>query len=49
MVAETKLYDALGIRPDASQDEIKKAYKCVFPILPSSVDPVLTRSIGKPH
>ncbi|KAL2219879.1 hypothetical protein M432DRAFT_284771 [Thermoascus aurantiacus ATCC 26904] len=27
MVAETKLYDALGIRPDASQDEIKKAYK----------------------
>ncbi|CEJ60558.1 Putative DnaJ domain protein Psi [Penicillium brasilianum] len=27
MVAETKLYDALGIKPDASQDEIKKAYR----------------------
>ncbi|KAL1968947.1 hypothetical protein VTN77DRAFT_781 [Rasamsonia byssochlamydoides] len=27
MVAETKLYDALGIKPDASQDDIKKAYK----------------------
>ncbi|GCB24641.1 protein psi1 [Aspergillus awamori] len=27
MVAETKLYDALSIRPDASQDEIKKAYR----------------------
>lgn len=30
MVAETKLYDSLGIKPDASQDEIKKAYRYVF-------------------
>ena len=27
MVAETRLYDALSIKPDASQDEIKKAYR----------------------
>jgi DnaJ homolog subfamily B member 4 len=27
MVAETKLYDALGIQPNASQDDIKKAYR----------------------
>lgn len=27
MVAETKLYDALSIKPGASQDEIKKAYR----------------------
>jgi DnaJ family protein B protein 4 len=27
MVAETKLYDALGIKSDAGQDEIKKAYR----------------------
>lgn len=27
MVAETKLYDALSIKPDASQDDIKKAYR----------------------
>ncbi|KAL4819423.1 hypothetical protein BDW67DRAFT_154531 [Aspergillus spinulosporus] len=27
MVAETKLYDALGIKPDASQEDIKKAYR----------------------
>lgn len=27
MVAETKLYDALGVKPDAGQDEIKKAYR----------------------
>ena len=27
MVAETKLYDALGLGQAASQDEIKKAYK----------------------
>lgn len=27
MVAETKLYDALSIKPDVMQDEIKKAYR----------------------
>jgi len=27
MVAETKLYDSLGIKPAATQDEIKKAYR----------------------
>lgn len=27
MVAETKLYDSLGIKPDASQDDVKKAYR----------------------
>jgi DnaJ family protein B protein 4 len=27
MVAETKLYDALSIKPEATQDEIKKAYR----------------------
>jgi hypothetical protein len=29
MVQETKLYDSLGIKPDATQDEIKKAYRFV--------------------
>jgi len=27
MVAETKLYDTLGIKADASPDEIKKGYR----------------------
>lgn len=27
MVAETKLYDALDVKPGATQDEIKKAYR----------------------
>ncbi|EED18216.1 DnaJ domain protein Psi, putative [Talaromyces stipitatus ATCC 10500] len=27
MVAETKLYDSLSVKPDATQDEIKKAYR----------------------
>jgi DnaJ family protein B protein 4 len=27
MVAETKLYDCLLIKPEATQDEIKKAYR----------------------
>lgn len=27
MVAETKLYDALSVKPGATQDEIKKAYR----------------------
>jgi DnaJ family protein B protein 4 len=29
MVAETKLYTALSIKPEATQDEIKKAYRYV--------------------
>ncbi|QSZ35391.1 hypothetical protein DSL72_008261 [Monilinia vaccinii-corymbosi] len=29
MVAETKLYDALGIKPSANQQEIKKAYRAM--------------------
>jgi len=27
MVRETKLYDQLGVKPDATQDEIKKGYR----------------------
>lgn len=27
MVAESKLYDSLGIQPGASQDEVRKAYR----------------------
>jgi DnaJ family protein B protein 4 len=27
MVAESKLYDSLGVKPEATQDEIKKAYR----------------------
>ncbi|KAL5342910.1 hypothetical protein BJX70DRAFT_239299 [Aspergillus crustosus] len=27
MVAETKLYDSLAVKPDSSQDDIKKAYR----------------------
>jgi len=30
MVAETKLYTALSIKPEATQDEIKKAYRYVY-------------------
>jgi hypothetical protein len=44
MVAETKLYSALGIKPEATQDEIKKAYRYVSdgitppPIYPPSIN-----------
>lgn len=34
MVAETKLYSSLGIQPEATQDEIKKAYRYVNTTLP---------------
>lgn len=27
MVAESKLYNSLGVKPDASQDEVRKAYR----------------------
>jgi hypothetical protein len=30
MVKETKLYDLLNISPNATQDEIKKAYRYVL-------------------
>jgi hypothetical protein len=30
MVAETKLYDALGISSSAKQEDIKKAYRYVY-------------------
>jgi DnaJ-class molecular chaperone len=30
MVKETKLYDSLGVKPTATQDEIKKGYRYVF-------------------
>lgn len=30
MVKETKLYDTLSIKPEASQDEIKKGYRYVL-------------------
>lgn len=30
MVKESKLYDSLSIKPEATQDEIKKAYRYVL-------------------
>jgi len=27
MVVETKLYDIMGLKPDANQNDIKKAYQ----------------------
>lgn len=29
MVKEAKLYDTLGVKPEATQDEIKKGYRYV--------------------
>lgn len=29
MVRETKLYDALNVKPEATQEEIKKGYRYV--------------------
>lgn len=29
MAKETKLYESLGVKPDATQDEIKKGYRYV--------------------
>lgn len=40
MVAETKLYDALGIKPTANQQEIKKAYRYVHYSTPSLISDV---------
>jgi len=42
MVAETKLYDALGIKPSANQQEIKKAYRYVRD---NKIPPLHTHSI----
>jgi len=50
MVAETKLYDALSIKPDASQDEIKKAYRqLILSLLPLPTSPSLMKYAEKQH
>ncbi|ROT39218.1 DnaJ-domain-containing protein [Sodiomyces alkalinus F11] len=40
MVKETKLYDALGVKPSATQDEIKKGYSLLAPRC-NRADPML--------
>ena len=54
MVAETKLYDALGIKAESSQDEIKKAYRFVYSFfvlfeIPNYEFNLLTHISGKWH
>ena len=42
MVAENKLYDALGIQASSTQDEIKKAYR----YRPSALLPSPSQSVN---
>lgn len=49
MVAETKLYTALSIKPEATQDEIKKAYRYVVPSTPSLPLPSTTTTTNNPQ
>lgn len=36
MVKETKLYDTLSVKPEATQDEIKKGYRYVELLAPKA-------------